>query len=422
MKMSLKILLIIALFFQASLSLQAQTDTTQQIVSTRTNSKEQLHKPYVILISVDGFRYDYAQKYGAENLLKLASSGVSAYAMHPSFPSVTFPNHYTIATGLYPSHSGLVANSFYDPKRKDNYSMAQKAKVKDGSWYGGTPLWVLAEQQQMLSASFYWIGSEADIQKTTPTYYYYFNEDISIDKRIKVVKDWLQLPEEKRPHLITFYFSEVDHAGHDFGPDAPETRAAVKNIDAQIEKLTQAVAETGLDVNFIFVSDHGMTAVDRDNPIRTPVQINKDEFTIMSAGTLVNLYAKAPSYILPTYHKLKAVAKDYEVYLKKDMPKYLHYGAKDDYFNRIGDIVLIARWPKVFSDWKPGAGYHGYDPAVVKEMDATFFAWGPAFKTGLKIPAFQNVDIYPIVTQILGLKQTAKIDGKPHVAQKILKK
>lgn len=422
MKMSLKILLNIVLIFQASIALQAQTDTTQQIVAARTNSKEQIQKPYVILISVDGFRYDYAQKYGAENLLKLASSGVSASSMTPSFPSLTFPNHYTIVTGLYPSHSGLTANYFYDANRKDNYGMAQKAKVKDGSWYGGMPLWVLAEQQQMLSASFYWVGSEADIQKTTPTYYYYYNEDIAIDKRIQVVKDWLQLPEEKRPHLITFYFSEVDHAGHDFGPDAPETRAAVKDIDAQIGKLTQAVAETGLPVNFIFVSDHGMTAVDRENPIRTPEQINKEQFVVASSGTMINLYAKDPVFVAATYQQLKTVAKDYQVYLKKDMPKYLYYGVKDDYFNRIGDIILISNWPKVFSDRKPGVGYHGFDPYQVKEMGATFFAWGPAFKTGLKIPAFQNVNVYPIVTQILGLKQTAKIDGKPHVAQKILKK
>lgn len=399
----------------------AQVDTTQQAVAGRVNSKEQMQKPYVILISVDGFRYDYAQKFGAENILKLASGGIKAASLIPSFPSLTFPNHYTLVTGLYPSHTGLVANYFYDPKRKDNYGMSQKNKVKDGSWYGGTPLWVLAEQQQMLSASFYWVGSEADIQQTRPTYYYHYNEDIEIDKRIRVVKDWLQLPEEKRPHLITFYFSEVDHAGHDFGPDAPETRAAVKDIDVQIGKLTQAVAETGLPVNFILVSDHGMTAVDRENPIRTPEQIDKKQFVVASSGTLINLHAHDPSYILPLYAKLKATAKDYEVYLKKDMPKRLHYGAKDDRFNRIGDIVLLAKWPKVFSDRKPGVGYHGFDPAVVKEMGATFYAWGPAFKTGLSIPSFQNIHVYPIITEILDLKQTRKIDGKDEVADKILK-
>jgi predicted AlkP superfamily pyrophosphatase or phosphodiesterase len=149
-----------------------QVDTTQQVIAGRTNAPEQQQKPYVILISIDGFRYDYAQKYGAQNLLEFAKQGVQADALIPSFPSVTFPNHYTITTGLYPSHSGLVANSFYDRARKETFSMSQRDKVKDGFWYGGTPLWVLAEQQKMVSASFYWVGSDADVLGVHPSYYY----------------------------------------------------------------------------------------------------------------------------------------------------------------------------------------------------------------------------------------------------------
>jgi predicted AlkP superfamily pyrophosphatase or phosphodiesterase len=398
-----------------------QVDTTQQRIAGRVNAAEQQQKPYVILISIDGFRYDYAQKYGAKNLLEYANQGVKADALIPSFPSVTFPNHYTIATGLYPSHTGLVANSFYDRARNETFSMSQRDKVKDGFWYGGTPLWVLAEQQKMVSASFYWVGSDADVQGVHPTYFYYYNDKISNKDRVEVVKKWLTLPEEKRPHFISFYYPEVDHAGHDFGPESAETKAAVQLVDGYIADLVAAVNSTGLAVNFILVSDHGMTQVDQKNPIKTPASIDKQKFKISTSGSMIQLYANEASAILPLYAKLKASAVDYEVYLKKDVPKRLHYRPKDDRFNRIGDLVLLAKWPKVFADWKVNPGFHGFDPSTVPDMKATFYAWGPAFKQGLQVPAFKNVEVYDVVTQILGLNKTSKTDGTGKVAKKILK-
>ena len=422
MKNMLRKSLLSLLFAGFSLLAAAQqVDTTQQRIAGRVNAPEQQQKPYVILISIDGFRYDYAQKYGAKNLLGYAQQGVKADALIPSFPSVTFPNHYTIATGLYPSHTGLVANSFYDRARKESFSMSQKDKVKDGFWYGGTPLWVLAEQQKMVSASFYWVGSDADVQGIHPSYYYYYNEQISNKDRVEVVKNWLTLPEEKRPHFISFYYPEVDHAGHDFGPESAETKAAVQLVDGYIADLVAAVNSTGLPVNFILVSDHGMTQVDQKNPIKTPASIDNQKFKISSAGSMMQLYANEASDILPQYAKLKAGAVDYEVYLKKDVPKKLHYGPKDDRFNRIGDLVLLAKWPKVFADWKVNPGFHGFDPITVPDMKATFYAWGPAFKQGLQVPAFKNVEVYDVVTRILGLSKTSKTDGTGKVAQKILK-
>jgi predicted AlkP superfamily pyrophosphatase or phosphodiesterase len=400
---------------------QAQLDTAQHINTSTKNSVAQQQKPYVILISADGFRHDYAKKYNATNLLALIKSGVQAESMIPSYPSVTFPNHYSIATGLYPAHHGLVNNTFYDKKKDAKYSMGAKDKVRDGSWYGGTPLWVLAEQQQMLAANMFWVGSEAAIKDTRATYYYDFNEKISVTQRIQTVKEWLSLPEERRPHFITFYVSEPDHAGHSYGPEAPETERAVKMIDSVIYKLTEAVKTTGLPVNYVFVSDHGMTAVDRENPIPTPKEIDMEKFIIPSSGTMMDIQAKNKADILPLYNQLKKVAKDYDVYLKADVPAELHYSGKDDRMDRIGDIILLPHWPKVFSNRKPGAGYHGFEPLKVKDMHATFMAWGPAFKNGVEIPSFENVDVYPLIAQILGLKITEEIDGKTETLQQILK-
>ncbi len=402
----------------------AQTDTTQHVIEGRVNSVSQQNKPYVILISADGFRYDYAEKYQAKYLLALRKKGVSATSMIPAYPTLTFPNHYSIVTGLYPSHHGLVNNNFYDPQRKGFYRMSNVGNVRDSSWYSGTPLWVLAEQQQMLTASFYWVSSEAAIQGIRPTYYYNYNEKITIGKRIQTVVDWLKLPSEKRPHLITFYFPEVDHEGHLFGPDAPETEHAVHTLDSSVNEMTIAVTKLGLNVNFIFVSDHGMTKVDNTNTLLLPAGIDTSKFLIPSEGNLVEMYAKNKADILPAYELLKKNESDYKVYLKRDMPRNLHYRTKDDKMNRIGDIMILPNCPKVYNFYrrKLNIGWHGYDAYAVKDMHATFIAWGPAFKQNVSIPSFENIHVYPLITTLLGLEVSDKIDGKKKVLKKLLKK
>lgn len=398
-------------------------DTTQHIISNRKNSPAQEEKPYVIMISADGFRYDYAEKYHADHLLALANSGVKAASMIPCFPSVTFPNHYSMVTGLYPSHEGLVQNSFYDRDLKRFYSYKGKT-ASEGIWYGGTPLWVLAEQQQMETASFYWVGSEADIKGIYPTYYYKYNEKIPIGERIQTVVNWLKMPADKRPHLITFYFPQVDHEGHKHGPDSKEVENAVHFIDSSVYAMTQAVAATGLKVNFVFVSDHGMTSPDIDHPLPMPAAVDTSKYIVSGDGILVELYAKNPDNIQKTYEELKKSADGYDVYLRVNAPAHLHYSKSDDWHNRIGDILLIPKWPKVFNLYnrKPDPGWHGYDSDVVKDMHATFFAWGPAFKPHSEISSFPNVDIYPMITRILGLDYSEKIDGTKQLANEVLLK
>lgn len=425
---SMKKILIACLLVFAANSLNAQSVTEQRIVPNRTNDPSQENKPYVILISADGFRWDYAEKYHAKNLLALGADGVRAESMIPSFPSVTFPNHYTLVTGLYPSHHGLVNNAFYDPKRRDFYSMSNKTKVPDGTWYGGTPLWVLAEQQHMLSASFYWVASEANVKDTRPTYYYVYNDKIVIDKRIQTVVDWLKMPADRRPHFITFYFPEVDHAGHSYGPDSRETAQAVGFVDNSVGEMVKAVKATGLNVNFVFVADHGMTRIANEHPLSIPSYIDTTNYIISGDGELVNIYAKPGANIDLTYQTLKedaAASKHYRVYLTKEVPEYLHYNKSDDRFNRIGDIVLIPNWPQVFilgPGRLPPPGAHGFDPYQVKDMHAIFEAWGPAFKLHLTIPAFQNVDVFPMVADILGLKITEPVDGTQKLANEVLAK
>ena len=199
--------LFFALFFSFSFS---QVDTAQVVVPNRFNSAEALQKPYVILISTDGFRADYVEKFQAKNLQEMAEKGVSARAMIPSFPTITFPNHWTLITGLYPSHHGLIDNYFYDYKLQKSYAMSKLEDAENGSWYGGTPLWGLAEKQGVVSASMMWVGAASDAGGARPTYYYHYHEKFSPEEKVEKVVNWLQLPMDKRPHFISLYFPEVD--------------------------------------------------------------------------------------------------------------------------------------------------------------------------------------------------------------------
>ncbi len=404
----------------------SQSDTVQIIVPNRENSKLAETKPYVILISADGFRYDYAKKYNAKNLLKLAESGVEAESMMPSFPSITFPNHYTIATGLYPAHHGLVDNFFYDYQRKEAYAMSNKDKVRDGSWYGGVPLWSLAEKQGMIAASMFWVGSESDAGGKRPTYYYNYHEKFSPGEKVDKVIDWLKLPEAKRPHLITLYFPEVDHNGHRFGPDSPETEQAVHLIDETVGSLVDRVKALGLkNVNFIFVSDHGMIKVAKEEPLDIPeILKDKSRFDYYNSQTLLRVVVKNPEDVKKSYKELKRnKTAGYKVYLDKRFPKRFHFGAKDDRYNRIGQILLVPNAPNIFLEKgkSTSPGKHGYDPKTTPEMRATYYAFGPAFKENLKMKNFENVNIYPLIAKILGLNITEPIDGNIKVLEKTLK-
>ncbi|QQU03324.1 ectonucleotide pyrophosphatase/phosphodiesterase [Myroides odoratus] len=406
-----------------SFSLQAQEIEKQLVIEERKNDAKKEESPYVILVSLDGFRYDYIEKHNAKFLAEFASLGTKAESLIPSYPSVTFPNHYSIVTGMYPGHHGLVGNTMYDRNTEERYSLGNAKAVTDAKWYGGTPLWVLAEQQGMLSACYYWPGSEAPIQKVLPTYYYKYSEKSDIDSRLVQVKEWLTLPAEKRPHFITFYMPEVDHAGHQFGPDAEETTKAVQYVDGAMEKLYTLVKDSGLPINLVIVSDHGMLELDQKTLLKLPFEVDEKEMAVASNGTYVSLFIKDPKKIKTWYEKIKKSIdpKLMEVHLKDNLPQEYHFGSKDDRYNRVGDIVLTAHAPYYFTN-RPLAGSHGFDPAKVKEMHALFMAVGPNIKEKNTIKSFENVHIYPMIAQILGLTIDEKqVDGTRAVAKEVLK-
>jgi predicted AlkP superfamily pyrophosphatase or phosphodiesterase len=399
----------------------AQSTSPVIEVPNPPNTAAQQAKHYVILVSLDGFRYDHAAKYGAKNLLAMAARGASTPdGMIPSFPSLTFPNHYTIVTGLYPEHHGIVANSFYDPARKETYSYTSPKAATDGSWYGGTPLWVLAEQQGMRSACFFWPASEAEIQGKRPSYYLAYNDALPDDKRVDQVLAWLQLPPEKRPHFITLYMSDTDHAGHAYGPDAPETAVAVHLVDDMIGKLSAGITTTGLPVDLIVLADHGMEKLD-------PGWVSLDKWADLSNfetfGSL--LYAKSPEDAEKAYKSLLGASDKFKVYRRSDVPAYLHFNSNP----REGDPVAVPTGPYALTARDPNAGGgsrmppvggHGYDPHAMPTMKAIFYAAGPDIRAGVTLPSFENVDVYPFVVKVLGLT-SGPVDGELGPLQEILK-
>jgi len=386
-------------------------------VANPPNAAEQQSKPYVVLVSLDGFRYDYARKYGAKNLLAMAKRGASAPdGMIPSYPSVTFPNHTSIATGLYPEHHGIVANSFYDPERKENYDFSNPKSDTDGSWYGGTPLWVLAEKQGMRAACFFWPGSEAEIQGKRPSYYLAYDDKFPDEKRVEQIMAWLWLPPQQRPHLITLYYSNTDHAGHAYGPEAAETAEAVGHVDEMIGKLAEGIAATGLNVDLIVVADHGMETVQGSG-----VTLDQwaDLSQVITSGPL--LYASSEADAERVYRSLLGKSDKFKVYRRADVPAHLHYNANP----REGDPVVVPTGPYIIVAHAPSSavslprGNHGYDPRQMPSMKAIFYAAGPDIRAGVTVAPFENVDLYPFIAKILDLR-IGPIDGNLKSLQKVL--
>lgn len=367
------------------------------------NSKDN----YVVLVSMDGFRWDYAKQFKLQNLKKIAVEGVHAKSMKPSYPSKTFPNHYSIVTGLYPDHHGIINNVFYDAALNESFSLSSDAKT-DSRYYGGNPIWNLSEQQGVKTASFFWPGS--DIDKRNPSYFKKYDSKIPYGARIDTVLKWLQLPEKQRPHLVTLYFDEPDHTGHNFGPLSAETKKAVIKMDSIMGALSHRLdqLEIGKKINLIIVSDHGMANISNDKKVAV-LDYLKPEWLGYKAvvNPIMSLQAKAgcQDSIAKALKKVPHI----KFWKSTEVPKRLHYGTNP----RVHDFVIEAK--KGYSlvskeSQNIKGGTHGYDNNE-KDMHAIFYAKGPAFKVDKTVKTFQNVSVYPLIAHILGL-QIGEIDGK----------
>lgn len=373
--------------------------------------------PYVVMVSLDGMRHDFADRVPTPNLDRLAATGVKARGLIPSYPSKTFPNHYTLATGLYPADHGIVDNAFYDPAFDAIYALGDSETVRDGRWYGGEPIWVTAERQGLVTASFFWVGTEAEIDGVRPTYFKYYDGDLPYPARVDTVLHWLSLPEPQRPRLVLLYFSEPDHTAHVLGPEDPAVDSVVAAMDVLVGRLMDGIARLPIAdrVNLLVMSDHGMAPVPSERVVYLEDVVDLDGVRVINNTTQTFLYFDGDeSRLWAVYEVLQERLTNARVYLREETPERLHY--RDS--RRIGDLVVVAEPGWVIGsregrEWT-GGGMHGWDP-YWRLMHGTFVAAGPGLVEGARLPAFQNVHVYPLVAHLLGLDPAAGIDGRLEV-------
>ncbi|MBS0555954.1 MAG: alkaline phosphatase family protein [Proteobacteria bacterium] len=367
-------------------------------------------RPYspLILISIDGYRADYLKRGLSPTLADLAKTGVRATAMKPSFPTLTFPNHYAIVTGLYPDHNGIVNNRFLDPATGEKFVYTDRQTTDDPHWWGGEPVWVGVERQGKHAATMFWPGSDVAIDGVRPEHWLPYNGKMSPDARVDQALQWLDLPPGQRPDFLTLYFEQVDHAGHGYGPDSTQVDAALREVDAALGRLVAGLKQRGIQdhANIVIVSDHGMTATSESRMVVLDKLVDMRDLTVINAGVVAGLAPK-PGHEEQVARALLVPHEHMRCWDKAKIPERLHYGSNP----RIPPIVCVANdgWlieTQSYLD-RPNhhisLGEHGYDnndPA----MRALFVAHGPAFKRGYVIPEFDNVDVYPLLTHILDIK------------------
>ncbi|GIL41694.1 ectonucleotide pyrophosphatase/phosphodiesterase [Roseiterribacter gracilis] len=364
----------------------------------------------VILISIDGFRADYLQRGKTPTIAALAAAGARSEGMRPSFPSLTFPNHYTLVTGLVPDHHGIVNNRMEDPQLDTSpFTMSKEKAVRDARWWNdGEPVWVTAERNGVRSATMFWPGSEAPIRGVMASFTRAFDKKVTPEARVDQVLAWLDLPAAERPRFLTLYFDQVDHQGHLRGPDSPEVDTALAQSDAAVARLRDGLKSRGLlaKTDLIIVADHGMAAVP---PAHTMVV---DSFLPMNRihgvweGATLG-FSPLPGAEKEITHVMRHLPPHMQCWTKDKIPARFRYGTHA----RVPRYVCLAEIGYVFRteaelnkpNREPSNGQHGFDPADPK-MAALFVAVGPDFKPGVVLPTFDNVDVYSLLTRLLGLR------------------
>jgi predicted AlkP superfamily pyrophosphatase or phosphodiesterase len=384
-------------------------------------------QPTVILVSFDGFRWDYLSKAPTPNLQRLITRGVRASSLIPSFPSKTFPNHYSIVTGLYPGHHGIVANNIFDPPTGRTFALAKREEVRDPMWWGGTPIWTVIERAGKKSAPLFWPGSEAPHGGVMPTYWQPYDDNRPANARVDQILSWLDQPSAQRPTFLSLYFEDTDSAGHQHGPESPEVHAAIMRDDGYIGRLVDGLTRRGIAnrVNIIVVSDHGMVAVDDSRVVVVDDYISPNDVTISDINPTLGIFPKAGKGD-EVYRRLKGANPHLTIYKREETPARWHYrdhprvppiiGVADEGWQVLRRATVTGITTRTILGQR---GTHGYDPQLMS-MRAVFIAAGPALRSGVTVAPFEDVSIYNVLAKILGVTPPAN-DGDPSVGRAVLR-
>ena len=390
------------------------------------NADDQRDKPYLVVVSIDGFRWDYMSRYPTPNMDKIAAKGSTVERLLPVFPTLTFPNHYSIATGLYPQHHGIVANDFPDPGRGTWYSLKNRKAVQDRWFYGGEPIWVTAETQGMVAAAYFFVGTEAPVMGVSPSHWRDYDHGTPGEKRVDQVLSWLAEPEENRPHLYTLYFEDIDDHSHWYGPDSMENIEAIHRVDTYLGRLLEGLQKLphADRVNIILLSDHGQAAyLENPKPLILEDHVDLKGTSIIEGGSYLFVHfdeddsARAQTMV-------NAVNKHWDhgrAYLPSTVPPQWKVGDNP----RFPDVILMpetgyAVLSRAEKAGKVTAGDHGWPPDS-SEMHGFFVASGPNIRPGVTLGAVRNIDVYPLMLSILGLQGPEKLDGDARLSDKLYK-
>ena len=363
----------------------------------------------VLLVSLDGFHPRYLGRGFTPTLDALAAGGVRAQWMTPSYPSLTFPNHYTLVTGLRPDRPGVVHNTMWD-EALGGFKLSDREAVGESRWWGGEPLWVTAERAGLPTATLSWPGSEAAVDGVRPTRWHAFDDTRPIDTRVDMVLGWLKEPAATRPRLATLYFEHLDHAAHTHGPDSPEALAEVGRLDAALGRLMDGLRDAGLEdaVNIVVTSDHGMATVRPGQVIIVEDMVDEADARLATTGQSVG-FTPLPGRSAQAEAQLHGRHDPYECWRKGELPARWHYGTHP----RVPAIVcqMDEGWDAIKRDWADSRpshdrGSHGFDPEL-PSMRALFIAHGPAFRPGTVLPPIENVDVYPLLARLVGVPAAA---------------
>ena len=372
------------------------------------------------MVSFDAFRHDYLDRFHPPAFMEVAAHGLRASALIPSFPSKTFPNHYTLATGLYPGHHGITGNAFYDPARQEWYRLGDEKAVRDGSWYGGEPIWVTAERNGVKSGVYFWTGSEARIGGVRPSYMIPYDAKVANATRVSTIASWLRKPADARPHLLLLYLSDVDDTTHRYGPDAPQTAVAVASVDRALRQLMDSISAMPFadSINLVLVSDHGMAQVRPEkvmavSDLLARAGVDTTHMEVSDNGPTLSIWFGADSARLRAAEKVVNEAHGHaHAYQRSETPPDWHM--RDN--PRAGDLLVVADEgflvQRRASDKPPQAGAHGYDPSL-PDMQGIFLAAGPNIRALGVVAPFENVDVYPFLASLLRLERVPQVDGRP---------
>ncbi len=388
--------------------------------------KAQSFTPYTVLISFDGFRWDYPNRGITSTLETIERKGVSALSLQPSFPTKTFPNHYSIVTGLYPQNHGIISNNMYDKFLDEYFSLGNRNAVENSRWYKGEAIWETARKQGIKTASYFWPGSELNLEYRRPDYFHYYDHSRPYQQRIEGVVEWLNLPYHERPKFITLYFDAADTDGHKYGPESIEINNTISYLDSLLGTLMLKLEAINLldSTNIIIVSDHGMSQLDPEKVINIEEILSEFEYKIVDDGPFMFIFPEEKDSE-KIHSLLKENENNFKAYYKTEIPSHFNFSSS----HLLSDIFLLAepgwslitnRSSRIYKTENPIRGNHGYDNFHL-DMHGIFYAIGPSFKEGYKTGTVRNIDIYPLLCHILKINQRKNIDGNLENIKAVLK-